>query len=799
MKRASVSLLALAAALVSAPAIAQESAPAAPGVAQSGPQDGSVPQNTTPAEQDASAAPGPEAADGAGDIVVTAQRRSENAQKIPVAVAVVGGEALARTNAVNVSDIATLVPSVTFSAGNELRNNSIRIRGVGTDVFSTGVEASVSTVIDGVVLQRPGAAFSDLGDIERVEVLRGPQGTLFGKNSSAGVINIITKAPNFNRFEGAVSGLVAEDNEYRVNGAISGPLDAAGNVAFRVAAFYRTQDGISDNLFDGKDINGQKAYGFRAKLGLKPTDTLNITLAGDWSRIDADCCALPLRIASNNPRTPITGTNVGPDNRNVNNDVDPFIDQKNWGVSATVDWEVGGGYTLTSITAYRKFFNTSDVDLDDTQGRFVTSNFNIERSETKTQELRLSSPTGETVDFVAGLYYFDGSTYNFLDRRGLNIGAYSTVNADGTVIPRVPGDQARLTGYSIVDDKNYSGFGQMNIHATDALTLTGGVRFLREEQRLRFLRPVGGFFNGSDQPVTNPALGPLDRRYDDNAVIGKVSATYEIAPTVTTYVSYSTGYKGQGIAATLGLSAAQFAAGAAPPERSRLWEAGLKTQFFDRRLLLNLTGFRTRFRDYQGQVYNPAAGLVVLTSVGGLKIDGIELEAQARPVEGLSFSGGVTYLDASFYDAANGPCYTGQTVAQGCAPNARGVNVQSLNGKPFINAPNWRYTVSGRYELPAGAIRPYVQGDWRWQSRVLFDLSQNPNQFQGSYGILDLSAGATFGDGRYDLGVFVKNVTDQHYVANITAVSTAGGANAYAQQLPRDFDRYFGASLRARF
>jgi iron complex outermembrane receptor protein len=749
--------------------------------------------------QTAAPAPAPAAdAPEQGDIIVTAQRREENAQKIPVAVAVVGGEALARANAVDVSDVAKLVPSVTFSAGNEMRNNSIRIRGVGTDVFSTGVEASVSTVVDGVVLQRPGAAFSDLGDIERVEVLRGPQGTLFGKNSSAGVVNVITKAPNFARFEGSVGGIVAEDNEYRVNGVVSGPLDNSGKAAFRIAAYYRTQDGISRNLFTGRDINGLDAYGVRAKLAFKPTDTLDVLIEGDWSKLDAHCCGLPLRIASNNPRTPITGTLVGPDARDVNLDDDPYINQKNWGFAGTVDWKLGE-YTLTSITAYRKFINNSDEDIDNTQGRFITSNFNIETSRTTSEEVRLTSPKGKLIDYVLGFYYFDGSTYNFLNRRGLNIGAVATVNPDGTIVPVVPGDNAQLTGNSTVNVHNVSGFGQANLHLGDKLTLTGGLRYIHERQQLLFFRPVAGFFNGSNAAATNPVLGPLDGRYGDNALIGKASITYEIAPTVTTYVSYSTGYKSQGLAATLGLSAAQFLNEPAPAERSKLWEAGVKTQFFDRHLTLNLTGFRTRFTNYQGQVYNPVAGLVVLTSVGGVKIDGIELEASARPTRGLSFTGGVTYLDASFYNAANGPCFTNQTLAQGCGPNAQGVNVQSLNGKPFINAPKWRYTISGRYELPDATIRPYIQGDWRWQSQVLFDLSQNPNQVQSSYGIFDLSAGASFGHGRYDLGVFVKNLFDKHYVANITAVSTAGGANAYAQQLPRDFDRYVGASFRAKF
>ncbi|MES2054732.1 MAG: TonB-dependent receptor [Pseudomonadota bacterium] len=768
-------------ALMSAPAFAQDVAPVQ-----------AAPAATPPAKSESATMQD----DGAQDIVVTAQRREESAQKIPVAVAVVGGVALERSNAVDVSDMAKLVPSVTFSAGNELRNNSIRVRGVGTDVFSTGVEASVSTVVDGVVLQRPGSAFSDLGDIDRIEVLRGPQGTLFGKNSSAGVINVITKAPNFDRFEGNAAALVAEDNEYRLNGAVSGPLGT--QAAFRVAGFYRTQDGISRNHFDGKDINGQEAWGIRAKLAVRPSETLSLLLQADYSRLNANCCALPLRIASNNPRALPTGTNVGPDNRDVNNDVNPYVKQKNYGASLTADLELGA-FTLTSISAYREFENLSDVDLDDTQARFVPSNFNIERSHTTTQELRLTSPKSDTFDYVVGLYYFGGYAYNFLDRRGLNIGAVATINPDGTIVPTVPGDQARLSGFSVVDVTNVSAFGQANLHLGDKLTLTGGLRYLDEKQRLNFYRPVSGFFNGANAAVTNPALGPVSKRYGDNALIGKASVTYEVTNDITTYVSYSTGYKSEGIAATLGLTAAQFAAGAAPAETSALWEAGLKTQFFDRRLLFNLTGFRTRFKNYQGQVYNPAAGLVVLTSVGGLKIDGFEVEAQARPVRGLSFNGGVTYLKAEFYDAPNGPCYAGQTVAQGCAPNAQGANVQSLNGKPFINAPKWRYTISGRYELPDASVRPFIQGDWRWQSQTLFDLAQNPLQRQSSYGVFDASIGAIFGDGRFDVSVFAKNLFDKHYVGNITAVSTAGGANAYAQQLPRDFDRYFGASFRARF
>ncbi|MDC8013498.1 TonB-dependent receptor [Tahibacter soli] len=732
-------------------------------------------------------------------ITVTAQRREEDPQKIPVAVAVVSGDALERVNATDISNLTAIVPSVSFSAGNELRNNSIRVRGVGTDVFSTGVEASVSTVVDGVVLQRPGSAFSDLGDIERVEVLRGPQGTLFGKNSSAGVINVVTRAPDFDRQGGEMSATIAQDNEYRVNGSASGPL--SDTVAYRFAGFYRTQDGNVTNRANGDTVNDQEAYGFRGKLAWKPGESpLEVLFSADYSKLDARCCALPLTVASNNPRAVPTGTPVGPGNDEVNNDVDPFVHQKNYGASITADWTFGD-YTLTSITAYRRFENVSDVDLDNTPGRFIRQNFNIESSTTRTQELRLTSPTGGVLDYVLGAYWFDGSAYNFLDRRGLNIGAVGTINPDGSIVPLVPGDDAILTGNSVVDTRNVSAFGQANWHLSDALTLTGGLRHLWENQRLRFVRPVAGYFNGSNQAPTNPAFGPVVGNYDDSATIGKASVTYRFAPKVTGYVSYSTGYKSEGLAATLGLSAAQFARLPAPAETSKLVEAGLKTQFFDNRLLLNVTGFRTRFDDYQAQTFNSAAGLVVLTSAGGVAVDGVEVEFTIYPFDYFSLTGGATFLDARFIDVPNGPCYTGQTAAQGCAPaTPGGPAVQNLDGKPFVNAPDRRYVLSGRYQAPlSGDVDGYVQADLRWQSDVVFDISQNPNLRQGSYGVADLSFGLDFSGGQYEVGLFVKNLFDKQYAAGMMAVGTAGGANAYAQQIPRDFRRYAGVTFRARF
>jgi len=731
-------------------------------------------------------------------VIVTAQHRAENVQQVPLAIAVVDGTTLARQRVFEIGGLRRLMPSATFSAGNELRNSSIRIRGIGTDVFSTGVEPSIATVVDGVVLQRPGAAFSEFYDIDRIEVLRGPQGTLFGKNASAGVVSVITAAPDFDHVSGHASLLAAEGNEQRAEVAASGPLGP--QAAWRLAGFTHSRDGDVRNLFDGTRLNGDDAWGLRGKLAWRAADGgAEITLAADYARLDADCCALPLIVASDNPRAVATQTPVGRDNTEVDNDVDPFVRQNNYGAALTARIDLGT-HSLTSISAWRRFDNDSDVDLDDTPGRFILHNRNQESSRTLTQELRLASPLGGRLDYVLGAYWFDGSVYNRLDRRGLNLAGIVSVFDDGVLLARVPGDQAVLAGYSRVDSRSASLFAHGNWHLRERLTLGAGLRYIDERQRLDFDRPQAAYFNGLLQAPTNPVLGPVTGHYDDSATIGKLSLSYALRPQISTYLAYSTGYKGEGLAATLGLSAEQFARGPAPAETSQLLEAGWKSELLDGALRLDVTAFRTRIDDYQAQTYDAATGLFLLTSAGGVAIDGLEVEFTARPYAYLSLSGGITWLDARFDGVRDGPCYSGQTQAQGCTPLPGGATAQDLDGKPLMNAPRWRSVLGVRYDAPLTArVDGYVQADWRWQDEVMFDISQNPRMRQGAYGITDLAAGLVFGDGRYDLGVFVRNVFDQAYAANIMAVSTAGGANAYAQQLPRDFHRQAGVTFRMDF
>lgn len=718
------------------------------------------------------------------EVIVTAQKRAENAQYVPIAVSVVSGASLQQIDALSIADLGALVPSVTFNVGRELRDSSIRIRGIGTDVFAAGIEASVSTVIDGVVLAQQGSFFNDLGDLQRVEVLRGPQGTLFGKNSSAGAIAIVTRNPNFERLESSLQVLGAANGEYRVNGVISAPLSPT--TAFRLAAFYRQNDGLVQDVFTGETYNDAAAYGFRGKLQWRPGESIDLLLNIDAQRFDSNCCALPVRAASTNPIVPRTGIAAGPLNDLVAlGGSHVFAKQENYGAALTANIGLGK-YVLTYIGGAREWTAAGDFDIDQTPARIVTSNFNTNDAKQLSHELRLASPVFGRADYVLGLFYFHTDVQQMLDRRGTRLNLITGINPDGTV-QAPPGSELALVHDTTIDTRNISAYGQLNIRPVDRLTLTAGARFIAERQQLDFVRPLPSPFFGLQ------AFGPVAAEYSDQATIAKLAVRFDWTDDFGSYVSYSTGYKGEGVFNSPALTPAILAAQPLDPETSQLWEIGLRSQWLQHRLTLNLTGFRTKFEDYQQQAFDRTSNIFVVTNAGDVHTNGVELELAYAPSARLSIAGGLTYLDAG-YDFDTGPCYSGQTAALGCVGGR-----QDLRSGAFVNAPDLRYTLLARYTQPlAGASQLYVQVNYRWQDDVQFAYDQDPRFIQRAYGIADFKLGASFADGRYEASAFVRNAFDQQYVANVIAQGAAGGG-AIANAIPRDFHRYVGAELSLKF
>ena len=308
------------------------------------------------------------------EVVVTAQKREQNLGDVPVAVTALTAETIEASNIVSMIDVTRASASLTHGQGPTPNANVFRMRGIGTSVVSVGIESSVAVVIDEVPQAQPGQALSSLLDIEQIEVLRGPQTTLFGKNASAGLLNVVTKSPT-EEFESFIDTTLTDDNELKVSGVVSGPLTQA--LGFRVAAYHRDYDGWAQNLFTGEDINGSEEHGVRGKLAWQPTDTLDVLLVSHHYKSDDNCCSFAFReldpkaawsgiapVAQINPRSLI---NQSVKNTDPEIDVEPRSEADNSGTSLKVSWAIGD-VELTSVSSYNNWENEVSSDF-----RFLAS------------------------------------------------------------------------------------------------------------------------------------------------------------------------------------------------------------------------------------------------------------------------------------------------------------------------------------------------------------------------------------------------------------------------------------------
>ena len=723
------------------------------------------------------------------EIVVTAQKRSENIQDVPLAITAVSGEMLDAAGIISLDTFSAMIPSVTFTEGSASgRNNSIRIRGIGTDVFNIGVEPSVAVFLDGVLLNRPAQGFNELADIDRIEVLRGPQGTLFGKNTSAGGVHIITKRPS-EEFEANASVTVAEGDEYRLKGSISAPIN--DNWGYRLSGFTSSVGDWVSNANDAgatSGLNGYDASGFRGKLEYGANDgPFNLLLIGDYSKKDSNCCARTYREFLTNPDGTLVSNAQALVNRFINNNALPeisassnevsadnviFADTETWGISAEANWDLANEHTVTVIGSYRWWEMDQDLDGDGSPDPVITRNFAGGGTETTTLELRLASPIHDNYDYVLGAYFYHADIDRIFERTG------------GPA--HVERDQLEL-----VDSLNYALFGQINFRPTDQMTLLAGFRQLHEEQDWTLTWWDPGTKNVR---ARNGLPWDFAADWDESKFVYKLGAQYNWTDDVMTYLTYGTGYKGFAMAtANVGVTIARAADGftneelLVDSETSKGWELGLKSQLWDNRAQLNVALYSTDYEGYQSTVFNPVEEAFFLGNADLVTTDGMELDFTILPTESLTITGGVAYVDAVFGPGTILGCYRNQGVT--CIDNQNDVG-----GKTLVNSPELSYSLTARKDFQVGSVDAFAQAFYSWQDEVQFDARQDPIKMQDSYGILDLTLGMMFGDGRYRASFFVKNATDESFVYNIIpAPGNAGAANI----VPRNFGRYFGVNFSA--
>ena len=730
-------------------------------------------------------------------IVVTARHRDERAQDIPVALSVVGGDLLTNTNTTSVADLSKLAPSLSFQGYNP-RNTNLNVRGLGNNIAiaSDGLDPGVGFYIDGVYYNRPGTAAFDLIDIERIEVLRGPQGTLYGKNTTAGAISVTTAKPKFNsevNAEMTAGNLVFWQGKAAVNVPLVDDL-----LAVRLSGSVTSRDGTLTNQFTGKKQNNRNSYLLRGQLLFTPSSSISIRLIGDYAKQKQDCCAQVLvgivapangknfrNIAALFGYAPV----IDPFARVTVNDRAVAISNESGGVSAQIDIDLPGA-TLTSISAWR-FWNWDPVnDLDFTPLSAFSAADNVDKQDQYSQELRIASSGSNKVDYVAGLFLYDETINQYL-----TVG-YGPAATQMLVSQALPG--LILNGVSKVDTNRYhttslAAYGQATIHLTDALSLTGGLRYSHDNKRGNYSAvALGGI------PLAGPlaAFAPIraafatSGAFDVQSKVGKVSGaanlSYRVNNNVMVYTSYSRGNRSGGLNLT------QLATGISPvvaPESIDAYEVGLKTSLLDNRVTFNVAGYLQNDRNYQANVADPTRlAVVYLSNVPKVRSKGIEIDMQGRLSDNFSVYGALAYTDAKIVSYP----------ASACPLELTNLNTCDLSGYAIAGIPKWSASFGGEVKQPVTVF------DAQSEAYLGFDYSYRSEVNNGGYSaatlleplhLVNARLGVRAANRRIDASLWVKNLFDKQYLSDV-AVGT-GNTGLLTAQLGDP--RTYGVTLRFHF
>ena len=748
------------------------------------------------------------------EVLVVARKREESLQDVSVAVTALSADDIQAAQLNSSEDLTNLVPSLNLNKGGNPRATSFAIRGIGTQSFSSGVEPSVSTMVDGVVMGRSGQAFMQLLDVQRVEVLRGPQGTLFGKNSTAGVVHIITRDPSVDH-SGEVMVSAISDDEYRAGLTTSGPL--SDDLGYRFSANGTTREGYTRNYFDGNDYNGADEWSVRGKLRWLPRSDLELKWASDYTDRSCDCNVPAIRsldvvegkLVLGRPHEEVVAETLdlllpvvpGNENKDVNINKSPFSDAESWGHSLEVNWDIGE-YTLTSISASRGWEVNGFTDVDSTPvDAFGFDQFGASEQEQLTQELRLLSPADRDFSYVAGFFYFDQQVErNFRRTFEVSEGSPGTANSDFQV-----------------NTENWALFGEATWNFATNWRLILGARYTEDELDFIFERTAEGNTVGLPDPFeVDPTRG--DTSEED--LSGKLALQWDYSDTGMAYASFTQGYKGP--AFNIIFETDPEGLEPANPETSDAWELGIKTTLFDGRLRLNAALFHAVYDDFQSQAFIDPDGIpdceegdtacqeaddsggFVLINAGEVSTKGFEVDFVALVSRNLRITGGVAYIDASIDEYPEGQCSGGQQLRDvgfkgqtSCGDNPA---QQDLSGGDLPFSPDWKINLAASYFLDVSdAFEVALKASVRAQDDVQFSLSQDENTIQNSYAIFDASVVLSDRDEHWQATLFVKNLTDKFYATAIGSNNAILLPNGYSHRYSKLAERTFGLELRYRW
>jgi iron complex outermembrane receptor protein len=734
------------------------------------------------------------------EIVVTAQKREQRLQDVPIAVSVVGGDLIDATGGYNAESLVQLVPSLNIRKTNTQLNQALFLRGVGTINFAIAAQPSVAFVLDGVVLSSAGEAFGDMYDVERIEVLRGPQGTLFGKNASAGVVNVVSRKPG-TELGGYIDLGWYDGNEKRVKAALDAPI--SDSLRTRTTATWGKYDGYIDNISTtsaGGKLNGYDRWGVRSIWVANPNDNVELTFIGDYRKSDDNCCVEVIGGAPTGAQAAaiellLAGTDYlkGDESRKVRQNLVMTSNEKAWGLSAQADIGIGD-HTLTSITAYRTWDSEEirEGDWLDAGAAYVGINqlhdIGPQTQDTISQELRIASPGGEFVDYVAGLYYSKTNAERYFQRDTI-VCRSSTLLADATGLqPCAAGSSVFQTPSSnalfSADFKNFAAFVDGTFNFSERFRGIAGLRWTKDDLSYKHTYNFNdSTINGAGPGIRSQAGGGVEVLQDSNnsdEISGRAGVQFDFTDNLMGYASYARGYKGPAynVFFNMGPNNTQVI----DAETADSYEVGLKSSLLDGRMILNAAAFSAKYDNFQANNFLFLNGTLIttLTNAGSVTTEGFELDFQAKPTENLSLSGGLAFTDAKIDKFFTPPGST-PTVA---------------DGTKLPLAPEWKASLAAQYRIQLSSFDIIPNLLYAYTSKQYSDLNEPAVTLIPGYSTIDLSIAIADKSDKYRLTLVGRNLTDESFAALITR---GGPGGAPRLQIPREADRYYGAQFRVNF
>jgi iron complex outermembrane receptor protein len=726
-------------------------------------------------------------------IIVSARRREESAQDVPIALSVIGANALQQSGSYSLGQVQQLVPSLQVFSFNP-RNTNINIRGLGSNVALTndGLENGVGFYIDNVFYGRVGQSQFDLVDLAQIEVLRGPQGTLFGKNTTAGAINISSKKPVFDsEFSGEAS--VGDYGYYQLRGSASGGL-IDDLLAVRLSGAVTERRGFLYNVTQKERAQDHSNWSVRGQLLLTPSADLSIRMIGDFARqrqnhvlnVIADYfgtydngAVIPNNFEAIAARFPGYQTPaIAPFSRLGYADSHYQSQMDGYGVSGQVDWTLGK-HVLTSITAHRWWDWDPANDSDGTSLSYLTKNEMANRQRQFSQELRLASDGTGDFNYVLGAYYY------WQVIRGYGATAYGDVAARWAV-PTQPSRLAELALngfesqiYSQPTTKSFALFGQGDWKFSEALTLTAGLRWTREKKHgiFRQFHAKGADISSLSENDRLAVIGLRNRfhapssyetGFTDESLSGLATLSWKIDRNALIYGTYSRGNKSGGLNLT------NLPAGIDPdvaPEKVDAFEIGSKSQWLDQLLTFNLAAYYTKVKDYQAAVtdqINNVNGRQYIANIPSVKTKGIEADVVLAPSQRVQFTASAAYADAVYDEYPNAP----QAIER-----ANLGPIQDLSGQQLAGVPKFTYSLGADTSAPLGTLGAKslsLYGHIDYAHRSAFNTSASNSRYAiiNPYGIANARIGIKTDDGFFDLSVWARNLFNEEYFQTLSPTNT---------------------------